>query len=249
VKYDQIGAGYVDRRRADPRIAALIRDALADADSVVNVGAGAGSYEPPDRRVVAVEPSVAMIRQRAKGAAPVVRACAEALPFPEASFAAALAVLTIHHWSDWQAGLRELIRVSRQKVVLFTWDPQNHGFWLGDYFPHLLAADRQRFPSLSALREQLGEIKILPVCIPHDCTDGFMGAYWRRPAAYLDAGVRSAISSLATDTAAASLARLAQDLDTGAWQRQHGHLLKQPDADLGYRLVIASRCLSGQSIR
>jgi SAM-dependent methyltransferase len=241
VNYDHLGAGYVDRRRADPRIAAIIFDALADADSVVNVGAGAGSYEPTDRHVVAVEPSVAMIRQRARDAAPAVRACAEALPFSDASFGAALAVLTIHHWTDWRAGLRELARVSRRKVILFTWDPGDAGLWLADYFPHLIERDRQRFPSLSALGAVLGEIQVVPVRIPHDCTDGFMGAYWRRPAAYLDLGVRSAISSLATDASAAGLARLADDLDTGAWERRHGHLLKQPDADLGYRLVVAAR--------
>jgi len=241
VNYDRIGAGYVDRRRADPRIDAMLSCALADADSVVNVGAGAGSYEPTDRRVVAVEPSVAMICQRTRGAAPAVRACAEALPFPDASFAAALAVLTIHHWTDWRAGLRELARVSCQKIILFTWDPQDAGLWLADYFPHLIERDRHRFPSLAALGAALGEIEVVPVRIPHDCTDGFMGAYWCRPAAYLDPGVRSAISSLATDASAAGLARLADDLATGAWERRHGHLLKQPDADLGYRLVVASR--------
>lgn len=249
MNYDRIGAGYVEQRLADSRLAALIWDALADAESIVNVGAGAGSYEPRDRPVVAVEPSIAMIRQRADSAAPVVRACAEALPFPDASFAAAMAVLTIHHWADWRAGLRELVRVSRGRVVLFTWDPKSDSLWLSDYFPHLLAADRQRFPSLSALRELLGEIEVVPVRIPHDCTDGFMGAYWRRPSAYLDPAVRAAISSLATDASAASLGRLAHDLAAGVWRRRYGSLLKQDDADLGYRLVIASRLPSGEPTR
>lgn len=240
MKYDRIGAGYVQQRRPDPRLAAMIWDALGDADSVLNVGAGAGSYEPHDRRVVAAEPAIGMIRQRAEGAAPAVRACAEALPFPDASFAAALAVLTIHHWSDWRAGLCELVRVSHRKVVLFTWDPQSDGFWLCDYFPRLLETDRRRFPTLTALRAVLGEIQAIPVPIPHDCSDGFMGAYWRRPSAYLDPEVRAAISSLATGASDVSLARLADDLRTCAWERKYGQVLDQDEVDLGYRLVVAA---------
>jgi SAM-dependent methyltransferase len=219
----------------------LIWDALGDADSIVNVGAGAGSYEPRDRRVMAVEPAITMIRQRTAGAAPVVRACAEALPFPSASFAAALAVLSVHHWSDWQAGLRELLRVSRRKVVLFTWDPQSEGFWLADYFPHLLEKDRQRFPTLTALRAVLGGIEAVPVPIPHDCSDGFMGAYWRRPSAYLDPKIRAAISSLAAQVSTGSLARLADELGNGVWERKYGPMLQQDAVDLGYRLVVANR--------
>ena len=238
--YDRIGVGYVHRRMPDPRIAAVLWSALGDAESIVNVGAGTGSYEPRDRRVVAVEPAIAMIRQRPTFSAPVVRACAEALPFRDGSFAAALAVLTIHHWSDWRAGLRELVRVSRRKVVLFTWDPLSDGSWLNDYFPHLIDTDRLRFPSLTALQEILGEIEIAAVPIPHDCTDGFMGAYWRRPFAYLDPSVRSAISSLANAASSVSLATLADDLHTGAWEVKHGHVLKRQEIDLGYRLVVAS---------
>ena len=241
MRYDRIGTGYVQQRRPDPRLASLIWDALGDADSIVNVGAGAGSYEPRDRPVVAVEPAITMIRQRAAGAAPVVRACAEALPFPNASFAAALAVLSVHHWSDWQAGLRELLRVSRRKVVLFTWDPQSEGFWLADYFPQLLEKDRQRFPTLTALRTVLGKIEAVPVPIPHDCSDGFMGAYWRRPSAYLDPKVRAAISSLAAEASNVSLIRLADELGNGVWERKYGPMLQQDAVDLGYRLVVASR--------
>ena len=241
MRYDRIGTGYVQQRRPDPRLASLIWDALGDADSIVNVGAGAGSYEPRDRRVMAVEPAITMIRQRTAGAAPVVRACAEALPFPSASFAAALAVLSVHHWSDWQAGLRELLRVSRRKVVLFTWDPQSEGFWLADYFPHLLEKDRQRFPTLTALRAVLGGIEAVPVPIPHDCSDGFMGAYWRRPSAYLDPKIRAAISSLAAQVSTGSLARLADELGNGVWERKYGPMLQQDAVDLGYRLVVANR--------
>jgi SAM-dependent methyltransferase len=238
-KYDGIGIGYSARRRADSRLAAAIRGGLGESGELLNVGAGAGSYEPLDRPVIAVEPSLTMIGQRRGGAAPVVRACAEALPFADGSFAAALAVLTIHHWSDWRAGLREMARVARHRVVLFTWDPHSEGSWLGDYFPRLLEDDRRRFPTMGAIGAILGEIEVATVPIPHDCTDGFMGAYWRRPHAYLDPHIRGAISSLATGVADHSLAKLADDLRTGAWVRKHGHLLHREELDLGYRLVIS----------
>jgi SAM-dependent methyltransferase len=238
-EYERVAARYVERRRPDPRIAAAIRSALGDAASVVNVGAGTGSYEPPERRVVAVEPTPGMIRRRAESAAPAVRARAEALPFPDASFEAALAVLTIHHWSDWRAGLRELMRVSRREIVLLTWDPESAGFWLGEYLPLLLEEDRRRFPSLPSLRDVLGDVGVTPVRIAHDCTDGFLGAYWRRPAAYLEPDVRAAISSLSTGASDALLGRLADDLATGAWARKHGAVLEQEELDLGYRLVVA----------
>ncbi|HEY8924917.1 MAG TPA: methyltransferase domain-containing protein [Polyangia bacterium] len=237
-RYDRIGEGYALRRRPDPRLAAAIWGALGEPGRLVNVGAGAGSYEPVDRPVIAVEPSLAMIRQRRVGAAPVVRACAEALPFADRAFSAALAVLTIHHWSDWRAGLREMRRVSLDRVVVLTWDPQAEGSWLGDYFSRLLENDRLRFPTIAAIGEVLGEIEVVTVPIPHDCTDGFMGAYWRRPQAYLDPGVRSAISSLATKDADGRLAMLADDLRTGAWARRHGDLLQRENLDLGYRLII-----------
>jgi len=180
-----------------------------------------------------------MIQQRLESAAPAIRACAEALPFADGEFGASLAVLTIHHWSDWRAGLREMVRVSRRRVVLFTWDPASENSWLNDYFSHLVDSDRLRFPTIAALGGILGNIDVIPVRIPHDCTDGFMGAYWRRPFAYLDPGVRSAISSLSTAEASVSLAHLADDLSTGAWQKKHGQVLTHEDLDLGYRLVIA----------
>jgi SAM-dependent methyltransferase len=206
----------------------------------LNVGAGAGSYEPRDRAVIAVEPALSMVRQRPPRAAPVVRAYAEALPFSDGALAATLAVLTIHHWSDWRAGLREMARVSRRRVVLFTWDPESDTAWLGDYFAQLTAEDRRRFPTIRAIEEILGDVEVTTVPIPHDCTDGFMGAYWRRPAAYLDPAVRRAISSLATGVADAPLARLADDLRTGAWTHKYGDVLQREEIDLGYRLVVAS---------
>jgi SAM-dependent methyltransferase len=239
--YDSIGRGYAARRRPDPRVAARIRAALGDAGSVVNVGAGTGSYEPADRRVVAVEPSEVMVRQRAPGAAPAVRATAGSLPFRDRSFDAALASLTVHHWPDWRHGVDEMRRVARRRVVVFTWDADSPGFWLtDDYFPTIIPTDRATFPSLGELADALGGAEVVPVPIPAECSDGFLGAYWRRPAAYLDPGVRAAISAFARiPDPAAALARLAAELEDGSWERRHGRHLPHDELDLGYRLVVA----------
>jgi SAM-dependent methyltransferase len=239
--YDDIGRGYRGQRRPDPRVAAAIAQALGEAATVVNVGAGTGSYEPSDRRVVAVEPSAAMIAQRPPGSAPVVQASALALPLPDRSFAAALAVLTVHHWPDRARGLAELARVARERVVLFTWDPATPGFWLVDeYFPEIWAIDRPIFPTLDELRRVLGTVEVRPVPVPADCTDGFLGAYWRRPTAYLDPVVRSAMSTFAKlRDADGGIARLRADLADGSWHRRHADLLDRSELDLGYRLVAA----------
>ena len=245
--YDEIGGGYRNFRRPDPRLATAIRQALGRADTVVNVGAGAGSYEPDDRFVVAVEPAITMIRQRPAGSAPAVQARATALPFRDASFAAALAVLTVHHWSDRARGLEELGRVAAGRVVVVTWDPASSGFWLvDDYFPQIAEIDRPNFPSIAEFGRALGRIEVVPLLIPHDCVDGFLGAYWRRPAAYLDAGVRSAISTFAKlGDVEPTLVRLRRDLEDGTWERHHGDLARLPAMDLGYRLVIATRRAGG----
>lgn len=209
---------------------------------MVNVGAGAGSYEPTDRSLVAVEPSPVMIRQRRAGAARVVQASASNLPFRDEPFDAALAILTVHHWPDRLQGLRELARTAR-RVVIVTWDPASSGFWLVDeYFPEVLVIDRPIFPSIEEYRLALGPIEIRTLLVPHDCTDGFLGAYWQRPRAYLDAGVRGAISSFAKlGDVDAGLKRLERDLGDGSWMRRHGHLLAESEIDLGYRLVTAGR--------
>jgi SAM-dependent methyltransferase len=206
------------------------------------VGAGAGSYEPRDRKVVAVEPSLTMVRQRAADSAPAVRAVASALPFRDASFDAALAVLTLHHWPDRARGLAELARAARRRVVILTHDPDADGFWLEDYFPELFLISRRILPSLEELRRALGRATVTDVPVPHDCSDGFQGAYWCRPEAYLDAGVRSAISSFAKLTRAElvdGLARLRDDLASGEWERRHGALRGREALDLGYRLLVA----------
>jgi len=245
--YDAIGIGYEHYRRPDRRIATAILNALGDAATVVNVGAGAGSYEPVDRSVVAVEPSFAMIRQRPAGSAPVVQASATYLPFRDAIFAAALAVLTVHHWPDRVRGLTELARVAQHRLVIVTWDPATSGFWLvEDYFPAILEIDRQILPPMEELRQTLGTIEVRPLPIPYDCTDGFLGAYWRRPHAYLDPGVRSTISTFAKiGDVESGLTRLRSDLADGTWERRYGHLLRRSELDLGYRLVITDRWHGG----
>jgi SAM-dependent methyltransferase len=208
----------------------------------VNVGAGAGSYEPADRDVVAVEPSETMIAQRPPGAAPVVRAYAEELPFEDGAFDAAMVVLSDHHWEDHAGGLAELRRVAR-RVVIFNWDPATVlDMWIvRDYFPGIekLVPDGYR---LAHTVEGLGGGRVEPVPIPHDCVDGFFHAYWRRPEAYLDAQVRAGISVFARlepDEVEAGVERLRRDLASGEWERRNGELRALEEIDAGYRLVIS----------
>ena len=240
--YDSIGKGYTAVRREDPRLAARIRAALGDAQTVVNVGAGAGAYEPADLDVVAVEPSETMIAQRPEGAARVIRAYAEELPFKDGSFDAAMAVLTDHHWADHARGLAEMTRVAR-RVVLFSWDPATvwDGWVVRDYFPRAqeLIPDGYRFAHTLA---RLGDARAEPVPVPHDCLDGFLHAYWRRPEAYLSEEVRAGISVFAAMDPADvedGVERLRRDLDSGEWSRRNGHLMEMAELDLGYRLVVA----------
>lgn len=226
-------------RRPDPRIAALIHAALAPAQTVLNVGAGTGSYEPADRAVTAVEPSAAMIAKRPADAAPAVQASADRLPFADNSFDAAMAVLTVHHWPDKAAGLAELRRVTKGPIVLLTFDPEARP-WLTDYLPALAALDAAQMPALGDYARWLGPVEIVPVPVPHDCSDGFLYAYWRRPHAYLDPHVRSGSSSFwALDGLEAGLDRLARDLESGDWQRRHAALLDAVVWDVGYRLVVS----------
>jgi hypothetical protein len=242
--YDRIGTSYATTRAGDPRIARLIELALGAAVEVVNVGAGTGSYEPAGRHVTAVEPSAAMIAQRPEGAAPVVRARAERLPFADGSFDAAMATLTLHHWSGWRAGVAEMRRVSGGVVVILTWDPGSvDAFWLTrEYFREQSLADAAPFPRLDELLDALGGAEVLPVPIPRDCRDGFMAANWARPEAYLDPAVRANISTFARrspDELQPGLDALARDLESGEWDRRHGRLRSLPELDLGYRLVVS----------
>ncbi|HSF96320.1 MAG TPA: class I SAM-dependent methyltransferase [Thermohalobaculum sp.] len=238
--YDTIGIDYARLCRPDPRIAAQIHAALGDAGSVLNVGAGAGSYEPADREVTAVEPSARMIAQRPPGSAPVVQAVAENLPFADKSFDAAMTVLSVHHWTDRRRGLAEMRRVARGPIVILTFDPESAYFWLADYIPALVDLDQGSMPTLGQVAAWLGPADVAAVPVPHDCTDGFLCAYWRRPEAYLDPRVRAAISSFARiGDIDAPLRRLARDIETGEWARRHAGLLALESCDCGYRLVVA----------
>lgn len=241
--YDSIGLGYAARRRPDPRIAAAIDAALGDAASVANIGAGSGSYEPPTRTVIAVEPSEVMIRQRPTSAAPCRQGSAESLPLETKSVDAAMAILSAHHWTSVERGLAEMARVARKRVILLTWVPDAAPFWLtDDYFPEIVAHDRRIFPNAARLTAMVedaagGPARLTPLLIPHDCIDGFLCAYWRRPDAYLNPEVRSAISSFARIDAEAGLARLREDLSSGRWAERNGSLLTLDALDAGYRLV------------
>jgi SAM-dependent methyltransferase len=208
---------------------------------VLNVGAGTGSYEPADRQLTALEPSREMIRQRPAAAAPAIQGRAETLPFPNRSFDAAMAVLTVHHWTDKGRGLREMRRVSKGPVVLLTFDPAYRDNWLLDYFPGLAALDDEQMPQLSEYARHLGPVEVCLVPVPHDCSDGFLYAYWRRPAAYLDPRIRSGMSSFwALGAVDQGLARLAADLSSGEWERRYGALLQRDAIDAGYRLVATT---------
>jgi SAM-dependent methyltransferase len=236
--YDTIGVNYSDLRKPDARIEAVIGRALGDARTVLNVGAGTGSYEPADRQVTAIEPSLEMIRQRDPSAAPVIQGRAEELPFDDNAFDASMAILTVHHWADQEKGFKEMRRVTRGKVILLTFDPSHRGFWLADYIPELVDLDEAQMPRMADYEKWLGPVEIAAVPVPHDCTDGFLCAYWRRPAAYLDPGIRAAMSPFwAMDDISEGLSKLAGDLDTGAWARRYSELLSLDERDFGYRLV------------
>lgn len=238
--YDRIGRTYTALRRPDPRIAAPIHAALGHARRVLNIGAGAGAYEPRDRIVTALEPSATMIAQRPAGDATVVQGSAECLPFEDGAFDAVMAVLTVHHWRDKAKGMAEMRRVSRGPIVILTYDPGFRDLWLFDYFPQLVVLDEGQMPPLDAYADWLGPVAVSPVPVPHDCSDGFLAAYWRRPAAYLDPRVRAAISSFwKIGDITKGLARLQHDLDSGAWHRAHADILAHDRRDCGYRLVVA----------
>jgi SAM-dependent methyltransferase len=238
-KYDIIGINYSELRKPDQRIARIIESALGSAQTVLNVGAGAGSYEPADRSLIAVEPSREMIRKRGPAAAAAIQASADDLPFDDKSFDASMAILTIHHWPDKEGGLREMRRVTRGRIVLLTFDP-SHRPWLTDYLPELAALDEAQMPTMSDYERWLGSVQITPVLVPHDCSDGFLYAYWRRPAAYLDTYIRSGSSSFwAIRNAEAGLQNLRRALETGEWERRYAELLTLDEYDAGYRLVVA----------
>jgi SAM-dependent methyltransferase len=243
VDYEQRGPGYTRNRRTDPRIAARIHAALGDARTVLNVGAGAGSYEPEDRWVLAVEPSAAMRAQRPPTAAPALDARAEALPFDDDSFDAAMACVTVHHWQPPQAGLRELRRVARGPVVVFTFELDALPAWQQEFLREGLVIERPRFPGIADVAAALGgRTRIEHVPTPVDCQDGFFEAYWNRPEALLDPQIRlsqSMWSLLAPGVEAQIIERLRAALESGEWDAQHGYLRSMDSLDGSLRLVIS----------
>jgi SAM-dependent methyltransferase len=245
-RYDDIGGGYATTRREDPRLRGRVHDALGGARTVVNVGAGAGSYEPRDRWVLPVEPSDVMAAQRPRDLAPAVRASAGDLPLRDGSVDAALAVLTVHHWDDEQErGVRELRRVARGPVVIVTYDTAVSGaMWLmADYLPEVAALDHEIFPPIEVLATWLGgRIRIEPLPVPRDTEDWTLGSFWAHPERVLDARARagtSGFSRMPRTVVERVVAAVARDLEQGAWDARHGHLRELDVLDVGLRLLIA----------
>lgn len=235
---------YAETRKPDSRLAELIRAQTVDLETILNVGAGVGSYELDDKILVALEPSWRMISQRPADAASCVCGSVENLPFRDKSFDGGLALLTLHHWHNIERGLSELERVITKRLVIHTWDSEaTEYYWLiNDYIPELFAFDAARFPKIDELSARFRSAQVIEVPIPCDCTDGFQGAYWRRPEAYLDDYVKKGISSFQQISQSAltkGLARLRADLDSGLWHKRYADLLNKEVLDLGYRLIVA----------
>lgn len=243
--YDKLGQQYSGHRQTDPRIAAYVHRALQPAKTVLNVGAGAGSYEPEDAYVVAVEPSVVMREQRKKNnKVPAVIATADALPFDDNAFEASMAMLTVHHWPDMAAGLRELRRVTRKQVLVMTFDPAVlHDFWNAHYFPEVVDIEQQRYPTISFVAKALGgNCEVQPIPIPYDCIDGFQEAFYGRPEAFLKKEVRLAQSAwgfLPEGVEERLVQALADELESGEWDRKHGKHRTMPSFTCALRLIVA----------
>lgn len=242
--YDRIGVSYSDVRRADPRFEAAIWGTLGDARRVLNIGAGAGSYEPTDRELIAVEPSPVMIAQRPPDAAPAIQGVAESIPLEDKSVDATMGIFTMQHWDDVDRGLTEVLRVTRERIVFLTLDLDvTAQMWLcRDYLPEIIEHDRKAFPTITHLQAILPNVQVETVSVPADCTDGFLVALWSRPGAHLDPNVRRASStwhSLPPTVIETGLDRLREDLESGEWDRCYGHLRTLETLDVGLRLVKA----------
>jgi len=241
--YETHGSGYARQRRTDPRIAALVHEALGDVRTILNVGAGAGSYEPEDRHVLAIEPSGAMRAQRPPHLAPAIHGVAEALPFDDASVDAAMAMVTVHQWPELEKGLGELRRVARGPVVVMTFDGDAMDrYWLADYVPELISVERRRMPAIETIRAGLGgrmEVRAIP--IPADCVDGFCEAFYARPECLLDPRVRAAQSAwgfVGEEIKARFVNALSRDLASGAWDARYGAWRRLPSYEGSLRLIV-----------
>lgn len=243
--YDRLGHGYAGQRQTDPRIAAYINQALGDAQTVLNVGAGAGSYEPTDRYVVAAEPSASMRSQRlANNRTPAINAKADSLPFDDKAFDASMALVTVHHWPDIAKGIQEMRRVTKKQVVIMSFDPDAlDNFWNAQYFPELIAVEKARYPTVDFIQQSLGgKSEVIPIPIPLDCLDGFQEAYYGRPEAFLSKTVRQSQSAwgfLPDGMEDRLVKALADDLASGEWDRKYGHFRTQVSFAGALRLVVA----------
>jgi SAM-dependent methyltransferase len=242
--YDRIGIQYRATRREDERIARFLWSALGDAQSVVNVGAGAGAYEPTDREVVAVEPSATMIAQRPPNSAPVIQAVAESIPLASKRFDTALAINTLHHWADLEAGLGELRRLAKRQVLMFLRHPAaGVPFWLTEKYFQALDPSARMDPIVRAISKVFPNVRRFPFHLPQDCHDGLFTAFWARPEAYLDPNIRANMSNFALQASPgleSGLERLEADLRSGAWDRAFGQLRTQQELNLGHLLLVAS---------
>ncbi|MBL0033567.1 MAG: class I SAM-dependent methyltransferase [Bacteroidetes bacterium] len=244
--YDTHGQKYSGQRKTDPRIAAYVHNALADSETVINIGAGSGSYEPEDKYVIAVEPSITMRTQRiANGKIPAINAKADSLPFDDRSFDAAMAMVTVHHWPDIEKGISEIRRVTKKRFVIMTFDPDAlDDFWNVNYFPQLIEIERARYPSITRLQKALSaKTEVIKIPIPLDCVDGFQETYYGRPEAFLEKEVRMAQSAwgfLPADLEEKYLQNLSNDLQSGAWDKKFGHFRTQPNFTGALRLIVAN---------
>ena len=240
--YDQIGINYAQKRKSDPRIAAQILDRLQGVEKILNIGAGTGSYEPANMDLVALEPSLEMIKQRSADAHPVIQGVAESLPFEDNSFSHALTILSMHHWKNQAKAFQEINRVVTDQFIAVSWNPKSTGFWFTrDYFPEIVEMDQHTFPSIELFEQHFNDVKVEPLLIPEDCVDGFLAAYWKRPEAYLDQNVRNSISSFSKlDHIEERLQRLETDIKSGAWHQQNQTILHQSELDAGYIIISAS---------
>lgn len=243
--YQGLAGGYANHRKTDERIAKFVFEALNDAQTILNVGAGAGSYEPHDKYVIAVEPSSTMRAQRIeKGKSPAINAFGEDLPFDDEAFDAVMAMITIHHWPNIEKGLNELKRVARRKVVVMTFDPEAFAvYWNSDYFPEMVEAEIKRFPKIEAIVDHFGgKCEVVDIPVPFDCTDGFREAFYGRPEMFLNPDVRKAQSAwalISKELELASVKRLESELASGEWDAKYGHLRSTPCIDGCVKLVIA----------
>lgn len=244
--YDKLGQKYSGYRQTEPKIAAYVNKALGNAQTVLNVGAGAGSYEPSDRYVIAVEPSIVMRQQRlANKKNPAIDAKGDSLPFDDNSFDATMAMITIHHWPDIDKGLKELRRVTKEQVIIMTFDPDAlDNFWNANYFPELIAVEKARFPSIEFIKNSLGgNCEVIEIPIPLDCVDGFQEAFYGRPEAFLEKEVRlsqSAWGFLSEEVQNRLVKNLENDLKSGEWDKKYGHYRKEPFFTCALRLLIST---------